>query len=157
MSQIKLKEGEAFPDMELQAYPNGKSKISDFRGRWLVLYFYPRDDTPGCTTEACNFRDHISEIKKLGAEVVGVSTDTLESHQKFANKYKLNFTLLSDVNGELGRAVGALRDGAARLTENRVTFLINPKGYVSKIYPKVTPADHAEEIIKDLKELTKVN
>ncbi|MEM0118185.1 MAG: peroxiredoxin [Conexivisphaerales archaeon] len=150
---LKLKEGDAFPDVELQAYPEGKKSVSDYRGKWLVLYFYPRDDTPGCTTEACSFRDHIADIKKLGAEVVGVSTDDYKSHERFAKKYNLNFTLLSDVDGELGKLVGALREGAARLTENRVTFLIDPKGYVAKVYPKVTPSDHSEEIIRDLKSL----
>ncbi len=152
---MKLKEGERFPDIELQAYPDGKKKVSDYKGKWLVLYFYPRDDTPGCTTEACSFRDHISDIRKLGAEVVGVSTDDYKSHEKFAKKYNLNFTLLSDTDGELGKAVGALRENASRLTENRVTFLIDPKGFIAKVYPRVTPSEHSEEIIQDLKALSR--
>jgi peroxiredoxin Q/BCP len=140
------------PDLELDAYPGpGRSKLSDFRGRWLVLYFYPRDDTPGCTKEACGFRDSLHEIQKLGAQVVGVSTDSVASHSKFSKKYGLNFTLLSDMEGRLGRVFGVLRDGASVLTENRVTFLVDPEGRVRKVYPRVIPTDHSVEVLNDLK------
>lgn len=155
MPELKVKEGDLFPDVALEAYPDKEKKsISDYRGRWLVLYFYPRDDTPGCTTEACSFRDYISEIRKLGAEVVGVSTDDYENHARFAKKYNLNFTLLSDTQGILGEKVGALRDGTQRLTENRVTFIIAPDGKVAKVYPRVTPSEHAKEVIRDLTQLS---
>ncbi|MEM3267669.1 MAG: peroxiredoxin, partial [Conexivisphaerales archaeon] len=104
--------------------------------KWLVLYFYPRDDTPGCTAEACNFRDSSHELQKLGASVVGVSTDTPESHKNFSNKYRLSFPLLSDPSGEFGASLGVLRD-SSRPTMNRVTFIIDPNGIVRKVYPRL--------------------
>jgi len=154
MAEIQVKVGDALPDIELEAFPEGKKvKTSSYTGKWLVLYFYPRDDTSGCTKEACAFRDSIGQIKDLGAAVVGVSTDSLGSHEKFTNKYGLNFTLLSDPKGDLGSRLGVMKDGGGSMY--RVTFLVNPKGRVEKIYPKVNPSIHADEIINDLHALKK--
>ena len=145
-----VKVGDTLPDVVLEAYPSrGKVRLSDYRGKWVVLYFYPRDDTPGCTKEACGFRDSIRQIGEVGAEVVGVSTDNLPSHEKFAIKYGLNFTLLSDPKGELGSGLGTLKEGGSSM--RRVTFLVSPEGRISKIYPRVNPTVHAAEVINDLK------
>jgi peroxiredoxin Q/BCP len=152
MADIKVKAGEVVPDVELEAYPiRRKVRLSSYLGKWLVLYFYPRDDTPGCTREACSFRDSIKTIRSCGAEVVGVSTDSTSSHEKFAGKYGLNFTLLSDPRGELGSRLGVLKGKGSYMS--RVTFLVDPKGRIVKIYPKVDPSVHAEQVISDLKAL----
>lgn len=149
-----IREGDRLPDLELEAYPaDGKRKLSSFRGKWLVLYFYPRDDTPGCTKEACGFRDTNSEIVKLGANVVGVSPDSVDSHKRFYQKYSLNFPLLSDPKGELGKRLGVLREDSDRPSMRRVTFIVDPDGVVRKIYPKVDPSSHSNEIVEDLKKL----
>ncbi|MDG6933539.1 MAG: peroxiredoxin [Nitrososphaerota archaeon] len=149
---LLIKEGDKLPEVELESYPAaGKKKTSEFRGKWLVLYFYPRDDTPGCTKEACGFRDTISEIAKLGANVVGVSTDSVDSHRRFHEKYSLNFPLLSDPEGKLGREIGVLNEGSSRPSMRRVTLLVDPKGVVRKIYPKVDPTVHSDEVVRDLK------
>lgn len=149
---LLIKEGDKLPEVELESYPApGKKKTSEFREKWLVLYFYPRDDTPGCTKEACGFRDSISEITKLGANVVGVSTDSVDSHRRFHEKYSLNFSLLSDPKGELGRKIGVLNEGSSRPSMRRVTLLVDPKGMVRKVYPKVDPTAHSDEVVRDLK------
>jgi len=152
MAGTKVKEGDALPDVELEAYPSGrKVGLSAYRGRWLVLYFYPRDDTTGCTLEACGFRDSIKPIRDLGAEVIGVSTDSTHSHEKFAGKYNLNFTLLSDSKGDLGSTLGVLKDDGSSMY--RVTFFVDPGGRIAKIYPKVNPTVHAKEVLDDLKSM----
>jgi len=136
---------------------NGKNhSLADYAGKWLVLYFYPKDDTPGCTTEACNFRDEREAIAEYGdAEVVGISKDTPASHKKFAGKYKLTFTLLSDQTHEVIEAYGAWAPkkfmGREFLGINRNTYLINPAGQIVKEYKSVDPKDHAAQIISDLK------
>ncbi|MDG6928519.1 MAG: peroxiredoxin [Nitrososphaerota archaeon] len=151
-----MSEGESLPEFELEAFPGpGKVRLSDYRGKWLVLYFYPRDDTPGCTVEACNFRDSIGEIRKLGAEVLGVSTDDPGSHRKFSEKYGLNFKLASDATGSLSSALGVLKEGASRPTAGRSTFLVDPQGTVRRIYPKVSPDSHSGQILSDLRTLTR--
>jgi peroxiredoxin Q/BCP len=151
---LAVKEGEKLPDAVLDSYPSPeKKKLSDYRGKWLVLYFYPRDDTPGCTKEACGFRDTNAELVKLGASVVGVSTDSVESHKKFHQKYSLNFTLLSDPKRELGKRLGVLNEGSSHLSMRRVTLIVDPSGTVRKVYPKVDPSVHSEEILKDLKRM----
>ena len=124
--------------------------LKDYAGKWLVLYFYPEDDTPGCTTEACNFRDAREVITQLsGAEVVGISKDTVESHKKFVDKYGLNFTLLSDTKHMTIKAY----DSWGIMMAKRNTFIINPEGEIVKEYRGVEPKDHAGEIIVDLKAL----
>jgi thioredoxin-dependent peroxiredoxin len=146
------------PEFSLPDQDGNLRSLQDYAGRWLVLYFYPKDDTPGCTTEACSFRDERELIASLGnAEVIGVSKDTVRSHKKFADKYNLNFTLLSDPEhttieayGVWGRKkfMGREFDGIIRST-----FIINPEGYIVKEYPQVDPKKHATEIIQDLKAL----
>jgi thioredoxin-dependent peroxiredoxin len=130
---------------------NGKiHRLEDYRGRWLLLYFYPKDDTPGCTAEACQFRDNFGLLKEK-IEIVGISADNQESHQKFADKYKLPFTLLADPEREIIEEYGT--DNV--LLPKRTSFLINPDGKVVKIYPKVNPQYHVEEIIRDIDLLQK--
>jgi peroxiredoxin Q/BCP len=149
---VNVKAGDPLPDAELTGYPTrARTKLSDFRGKWVVLYFYPRDDTSGCTKEACGFRDSIGQFRELGAEVVGVSTDGVDSHEKFTGKYRLNFPLLSDTRGELGAKLGVLKEG--RNSMKRVTFLVNPQGQIAKVYLNVDPTIHATEVIEDLKSL----
>ena len=128
--------------------------LADFAGSWLVLYFYPKDDTPGCTVEACSLRDANDELIALGAQVVGISKDDTDSHQKFKAKHKLNFTLLSDPDGKTIQAYGAWgkkmfgKEGILRKT-----FIINPKGEIVKTYGRVTPLGHGDQVIADLKQL----
>lgn len=145
------------PDFSLQDQFDKTHSLADYAGKWVVLYFYPKDDTPGCTKEACSFRDEFKEIENVGAVVLGVSKDTIKSHAKFAEKYNLNFPLLADVNMEVMKAYNAwgLKKFMGREFEGtlRKTFLIDPAGEIVKEYPKVTPKDHAIQIIKDLEEL----
>lgn len=120
-------------------------RLEEFRGRWLLLYFYPKDDTPGCTKEACNFRDKIEEMRPL-VEIVGVSPDTVESHRRFADKYGLTFTLLADPERQILAAYGVGSDVA-----KRASFLIDSRGIIRKIYDKADPETHAEELLGDLR------
>ena len=129
--------------------------LADYAGRWLVLYFYPKDDTPGCTTEACNFRDDIVRIRKLGAEVVGVSVDDVASHAAFAQKHSLPFPLLADEGGAVAASYGALRDLMVMKMAKRVTFIIDPTGRVAQRYLDVDPKAHAAEVVADLERLQK--
>lgn len=135
--------------------PNGEThSLSDYAGQWLVLYFYPKDDTPGCTVEACSLRDARDDLAALGAQIVGISKDEPSAHEKFKAKYSLNFTLLSDSEGVAIDAYGAWgkkqfgREGILRRT-----FIIDPKGTVVKVYGRVTPQGHGERVIADLKTL----
>lgn len=129
-------------------------KLSDYRGKWVVLYFYPKDETPGCTTEACGFRDSHEALLANDAVVLGVSKDSVDSHAKFAANYNLPFTLLSDPEHKVIEAYGAWGKGfMGHIGTLRQTFIINPDGQIVKEYPKVTPAEHATQIIEDLKRL----
>lgn len=145
------------PNFNLQDQFDTTHSLKDYADKWIVLYFYPKDDTPGCTKEACSFRDEFSEIEKAGAVVLGVSKDSVKSHAKFAEKYNLNFPLLADTDMEVMKAYNAwgLKKFMGREFEGtlRKTFIINPEGEIVKEYPKVTPKDHAVQIIKDLKDL----
>ena len=127
--------------------------LEEQRGKWLVLYFYPKDNTPGCTTEACQFRDDIYRIRELQAEVIGVSVDNTESHAKFAEKHGLPFPLLSDGDGTVAQSYGALFGLGPIKLAKRHTFIVNPEGRIAKIYREVNPADHSAEIIRDLETL----
>lgn len=134
---------------------NGTTRtLSDFSGSWLVLYFYPKDDTPGCTKEACNFRDNTAEFQKRGIHVVGVSKDSVASHKKFAEKYQLNFPLLSDTALSMIKAYNAWGEkkfmGRTFSGVLRNTYLINPHGEIVKTYVKVNPLVHANEILHDI-------
>lgn len=146
------------PNFNLPDQDGTLHSLKDYAGNWLVVYFYPKDDTPGCTTEACNFRDARSAIAEFGhAEVVGISKDNVASHKKFADKHTLNFTLLSDPNHEVIEAFGAWQIkkfmGREYMGIMRNTYIIDPEGKIVKEYISVTPATHAGELIADLKTL----
>jgi peroxiredoxin Q/BCP len=137
---------------------NGKvHELSSYRGSWVLLYFYPKDDTPGCTKEACGFRDHLNDLKKHDIVVLGVSADSVASHQKFAQKYNLNFPLLADEKKEVIKAYGTWgkKKFMGKEFEGilRVSFLINPEGDIVKKYDKVKPEIHAGEVLEDIKKL----
>lgn len=140
------------PDFTLPDENGQVRTLKSFAGKWLILYFYPEDDTPGCTIEACSLRDARDDLVDLGAEVVGVSKDSVNSHDAFKAKHSLNFTLLADESGKTVEAYGAWgkkmfgREGALRRT-----FIIDPNGVVRKVYGRVTPVGHGEQIIRDLK------
>ncbi|HEY6897444.1 MAG TPA: peroxiredoxin [Rhodocyclaceae bacterium] len=125
-------------------------QLSDWRGKWVVLYFYPKDDTPGCTTEACAFRDDLAKLTALGAQVVGVSVDDSASHKAFADKYHLPFPLLADSKAEAARQYGALANYLVFTLAKRYTFLIDPAGRIAKVYLAVDASRHSTEIINDL-------
>ena len=149
--------GKPAPDFNLPDQ-NGKLHVlKDYRGKWLVLYFYPRDDTPGCTQEACAFRDDLQQITALGAQVVGVSVDDSSSHAEFAKKYHLPFPLLADQTTETAARYGALMNLVFVKVARRYTFLIDPQGNVGKIYLSVETSRHSKEIIEDLHKLTTGN
>lgn len=152
--ELKLKEGDLAPDFTAPTNGGGKISLSDFRGKNVILYFYPRDNTPGCTKEACSFRDEFAEFKKKGAVILGVSTDSVKSHDKFAAKFKLPFTLVVDEDKKIVKAYGVWGQktfmGMNFLGTNRVTFLIGPDGRIKKIWPKVKVAEHAQEILAAL-------
>lgn len=144
------------PLFELQDQDGKTHTLSDYAGRWLVVYFYPKDDTPGCTTEACDFRDVRDAIAEFGnARVVGISKDSVKSHKKFADKHALNFTLLSDPEHTTIEAFGAWGPkkfmGREFLGIKRNTYIVNPDGMIVKEYENVQPKTHVTEIIRDLK------
>lgn len=149
-----MKEGDLAPDFELATYEGGTVKLSDLRGRRVVLYFYPKDDTSGCTKEACGFRDNLPALEERNALVLGVSPDGIASHEKFRDKYELNFPLLSDPDHVVAEAYGAWgkKKMYGREYEGvlRSTFVIDPQGRVEKVYAKVKPAEHAEQVLADL-------
>lgn len=152
--ELKLKEGDKAPEFTVATNGGGKVSLPDFKGKNVILYFYPKDDTPGCTKEACAFRDHWDDFKKAGAVVLGVSTDKVKSHDKFVEKYKLPFTLLADEDKSIVQAYGVWGPktfmGVKYTGTSRVTFLIGPDGKIKKIWPKVKPAEHAQEVLAAL-------
>ncbi|MFZ9642243.1 MAG: peroxiredoxin [Candidatus Methylopumilus sp.] len=143
--------GDKAPDFSLPDQNGQIKKLSDFSGQWVVLYFYPKDDTPGCTKEACSFRDDLASLEKLGAKVLGVSIDNSDSHAKFASKYHLPFSLLADSDGKVAESYGALNNLLVIKIAKRYTFLINPAGKIAKVYLSVDTSRHSQEIIDDLK------
>jgi thioredoxin-dependent peroxiredoxin len=149
------------PDFTLHDQFDKPHSLSDYAGKWVVLYFYPKDDTPGCTTEACSFRDEYDYLQEQGISVLGVSKDSVKSHAKFAEKYKLNFPLLADEERKVIEAYNAwgLKKFMGRefMGIIRSTYIIDPKGNIVKEYPKVTPKEHIGEILKDLKELSAIS
>jgi thioredoxin-dependent peroxiredoxin len=146
------------PDFALTADDGMQVRLSDFAGSPVVLYFYPKDDTPGCTREACAFRDLKAELKKLGAQVFGVSPDGVESHAKFRSKYKLNFPLLADEGHKVAESYGAWREknmyGKKTLGIQRSTYLIDGTGKVAKLWKHVKVDGHDEQVLAALRELT---
>ena len=152
---ITLKVGDNALNFSLNDGEGKTAKLSDFKGRKIVLYFYPRDDTPGCTKEACNFRDNLSVLKKLNVEVLGVSNDDEASHKKFAEKYNLPFRLLADVDNKVSKEYGVYEQkqnyGKTYLGITRSTFLIDENGRIQQIYYKVNPEEHINEIMAEIK------
>jgi peroxiredoxin Q/BCP len=152
-----IEEGKSAPAFTLTRDDGSKVRLADLKGKPVVLYFYPRDDTPGCTTEACAFRDRSAELNKAGAVVLGVSPDTVESHAKFRDKYQLNFPLLADPDHKIAEKYGAWREknmyGKKTMGIQRSTFLIDPKGKVAKVWKRVKVDGHDQEVLDALKEL----
>jgi len=150
------KPGQSAPDFSLPDQDGKQHRLADYAGKWLVLYFYPKDDTPGCTQEACAFRDDLHQLTALGAMIVGVSLDDSGSHAEFAKKYHLPFPLLADKNADVTASYGALLNLGLFKVARRYTFLISPQGKISKVYDKVETSSHSKEIINDLKLLLAV-
>jgi peroxiredoxin Q/BCP len=147
-----IKEGDEAPDFEVRDAEGNNVKLSDLRGQKVVLYFYPKDDTPGCTKEACSFRDSFAEFGRRGIKVLGVSLDDESSHRKFADKYSLPFTLLADTDHAVADAYGVYGEkqfmGKKYMGVNRVTFLLDEQGRVKKVFDKVNVEEHADEVLK---------
>ena len=156
LAQISLI-GNPAPDFKLKDQDGKLRSLSDHRGQWIILYFYPKDMTAGCTLEAQEFRDHEYELNDLNAVVLGVSADDVKSHKEFCSQQSLNFTLLSDLDGEVCRLYDVWREkmifGGRHAGIERTTFLIAPDGKVAKLYSSVKPMGHAEKVIADVREL----
>ncbi len=140
-------QGQQLPDVEFVTEGGERLPAAELGGQKTVLYFYPKDDTPGCTKEACAFRDRMGDYEQADIQVYGVSLDPPESHRRFREKYNLNFPLLTDEGGRAAEALGVLREN--REKANRVTFLLDAGGRISKVYPEVSPETHADEILED--------
>jgi peroxiredoxin Q/BCP len=145
--------GEPAPDFSLPDQEGRTRNLADFRGKWLALYFYPRDDTPGCTRQACAFRDDRHELSALGAEVVGVSVDDVESHLDFAKEYRLPFPLLADAGGAVAARYGSIRNFGLFKLARRNTFLVDPQGRIAKVYLSASASKNSQEVIEDLQRL----
>ena len=149
------KVGDLAPDFRLPSTRGKDASLKEFRGKDVILYFYPKDDTPGCTAEACSFRDHESDLAKAHAVVLGVSTDPMESHENFRDKHRLNFPLLSDEMADVAKMYGVWKEknlyGRRTWGVARTTFWIGPDGRIKKIYKKVDTAKHAEDVLADMK------
>lgn len=142
--------GEAAPDFRLQDQKGEWHTLAGERGRWVVLYFYPKDFTPGCTTEVCTFRDDIVKLRRAGADVLGVSLDDVKSHAEFAEKYHVPFRLLSDADGSTAEAYGVLTSRGGVRYARRETFLIDPQGAVARHYVDVDPEKNSGQVLADL-------
>jgi peroxiredoxin Q/BCP len=163
MSDTEVKELQPAPDFTLPAVgsdvvvKNGQVQLSTLRNHVVVLYFYPKDDTPGCTAEACSFRDANREMQKRGVVVLGVSADSVESHQKFADKYGLPYPLLADTDTTVSQLYGVWKEknyaGKTYMGINRETFLIDKDGIVRKVWPKVKAVEHAQEVLEAIESL----
>ena len=151
----KLSIGDNAPDFTLPDQDGELHTLSRYRGRWVLLYFYPKDDTPGCTKEACSIRDRFPDFKKCKITALGVSIDSVKSHKNFAGKYALPFTLLSDEDKKIVRRYGVWAEkkimGRVYMGTARTSFLIDPRGKIVKIYKKVQPEVHGEEVVRDVK------
>jgi peroxiredoxin Q/BCP len=152
--ELKLKQGDSAPEFTAPTQDGKNVSLSDFKGKNVILYFYPKDDTPGCTKEACAFRDEFAQFKTKGAVVLGVSVDPVKAHAKFAEKYKLPFALVADEDKKIVEAYGVWGQksfmGRKYLGTHRATFLIGPDGKIKKIWLAVKPQDHAKEVLAEL-------
>lgn len=155
MNARELKKGIKAPDFELLDQDKVPHKLSDYKGKWILVYFYPKDDTPGCTIEAKAIRDNFPKFKRNKIVVLGISKDTSNSHKRFIEKFDLPFTLLVDKDKKIAELYGVLSlkkfMGKEYMGVNRYSYLINPKGKIEKIYKDVVPKDHAEEVLLDVK------
>lgn len=146
------------PEFTLPDQNGTMHNLTQYRGQWIVLYFYPKDDTPGCTKEACSFRDNFEALRERGIVVLGVSKDTQASHKKFADKFNLNFTLLSDESTEMIKSYEAFGEkkfmGKTFQGIHRITYVIDPQGIIRKVYEKVKVEEHAQEILRDINSLS---
>ena len=151
---VEIKIGSAAPNFTLPDQKGLNHKLSQYKGRWVLLYFYPKDDTPGCTKEACMIKNSFPEFKKIKAKIFGISVDSVASHKKFHRKYKLPFDILSDENKKIVQAYGVWKRkkfaGKNFFGTLRTSFLINPQGKIAKIYKNVKPEIHAKEVLNDL-------
>lgn len=151
--------GATAPDFTLPDQDGNTHALSSYRGAWVLLYFYPKDDTPGCTIEACTIRDQFKDFQKINAVVLGVSTDSVKSHKKFKEAYQLPFTLLADEHKEVVGQYGVFQEkkmyGRTYMGTLRTSFLIDPEGKIAKVYQKVKPEVHAAEVFADLKAFAK--
>ncbi|OGX39251.1 MAG: thiol peroxidase [Omnitrophica WOR_2 bacterium RIFCSPHIGHO2_02_FULL_68_15] len=158
-ARVELTAGQTAPEFSLPDQTGKVHTLSAYRGQWVLIYFYPKDDTPGCTTEACGLRDRFSAFTKIKAVVLGVSADSVKSHQKFAEKFTLPFPLLADEQKSVVQAYGVWGEksfmGKKYLGISRMSFLIDPQGRIAKVYPKVAPADHPDEVLQDLEALAR--
>ncbi len=154
---MSLKKGISAPDFTLPDQNGDSHTLTAYRGKWVLVYFYPGDDTPGCTKEACGIRDNFAEFERLGAKVLGISTDTVKSHSKFAAKYSLPFTLLADDGQEVVEKYGVWGKktsfGRTYFGTRRMSFLVDPEGKIAKVYKTVKPAGHANQVLKDIQAL----
>lgn len=150
-----LSKGMKAPEFELKDSEGKIHRLSDYEGQTIVVYFYPKDDTPGCTKEACSFRDSYADFRKAGVEVIGISPDTVKSHTKFATKYDLPFTLLSDPDHQVCEAFGVwgLKKSFGKEYEGvyRTTFIIGPEGEIKRVFENVKPSDHSQEVLEAVK------
>ena len=151
LAQIKV--GSKAPNFNLSDQNSIQHQLSDYEGNWVILYFYPKDDTPGCTTQACDFRDAVKRIIASKSNVFGVSLDSVESHKRFADKNNLPFSLLSDESGEVSEAYDSLNNFMSFKSAKRNTFIIDPEGKISKIYLSVKPSTHSQMVLNDLNQL----
>lgn len=146
--------GDTAPDFRLQDQNGDWQSLEQHRGKWIALYFYPKDDTPGCTKEACAFRDNIFAFDELNAIILGVSLDDVESHAEFAEKYSLPFSILADTDKQAANAYGVIMKMAFMEMASRQSFLIDPDGNIVKHYSKVDPESHSEEVLADIRALS---
>ena len=147
--------GTSAPDFSLTTSDGSQISLKDYRGKWVVLYFYPKDFTSGCTMEARNFQRDLAKFEQSGAVVLGVSVDTAQSHKDFCAKEGLNFKLLADPDAKVSTEYGSVMDYKGEKLAARNTFIINPQGEIAKVYTGVKPADHSEQVLKDLAGLKK--
>ena len=145
-----LEVGDKAPNFILNDQNNEAHQLSDYEGRWVILYFYPKDDTPGCTTQACDFRDAVKRIIASRSVVFGLSLDSVESHKRFSDKNNLPFSLLSDEEGVAAKSYDSLNNFMGYKSAKRNTFIINPQGFLSKIYLSVDPKTHSQMVLNDL-------
>lgn len=154
-TQTQPEAGTAAPEFALATSDGSQVSLKDFKGKWVVLYFYPKDMTSGCTMEAKNFQRDLAQYDKTGAVILGVSVDSPDSHKEFCAKEGLTFKLLADPGGKVSAQYGSTMDYKGTLMAARNTFLINPDGKIAKVYTSVKPADHSKQVLKDLAELKK--